>query len=595
MCGIAGTLNRDGPVEPQLVERMCETLAHRGPDSRGLFSDDGVAIGVARLAVIDLEGGDQPISSEDGAVVVVCNGEIYNYRELRDELTERGHRFSTRSDTEVIAHLYQELGDACVERLRGMFAFALWDRRSRRLLLARDRVGKKPLFYAERGGRLWFASEPRAILLDEAVPRDLDHAALDLSLHYQSVPAPRSAFAALRKLPPAHTLAWQDGEVSLRRYWKLSHRDRQPAVTEQEACELIRAALLEATALRLRSDVPVGALLSGGVDSSAVVAAMARLGGEPVKTFSIGFDVGEFDETTYASEVAERYGTDHHELILDDGAFERLPSLVWHYGEPFADSSAVATFALSELASRHVTVALNGDGGDESFGGYARHARPLPTAPMERHHAERLAHRYFGEPERADLYTPEFADSVAGNDWRAPVEEHYFACESGDPCERVLAVDAELYLPSDLMVKMDIATMAHSLEARSPFCDHELMELAAGLPMTLKVAENDPKTLLKRAVRPWLPDRAIDRPKLGFAIPMEEWLRRGVVADVLLDPRALDRGLFRRERVETLVADQREGHGDHGYRIWSLLMLELWFQTYVDRTAVDSPLELSVA
>src|SRR4051812_16641432 len=595
MCGIAGTLNRDGPIEPELVERMSETLAHRGPDSRGLFADDGVAIGVARLAVIDVDGGDQPIASEDGAVVVVCNGEIYNYRELRDELEARGHRFSTRSDTEVIAHLYEELGDACVERLRGMFAFALWDRRSRRLLLARDRTGKKPLFYAQRGGRLWFASEPRAILLDEAVPRDVDHAAIDLYLHYQSVPAPLSAFAALRKLPPAHALTWQDGRMEIRRYWKLSYRDREPVPSGEEACERIRAVLLEATALRLRSDVPVGAFLSGGVDSSAIVAAMSRLGGEPAKTFSVGFDVDAYDETAYARMVSERYATDHHELILDDTAFGQLPRMVWHYGEPFADSSAVATFALSELASRHVTVALNGDGGDESFGGYARHARPLPTAPMERHHAERRAHRYFGEAERADIYAPEFADSVAANDWRAPVEEPYFACDSEDPCERVLAVDTEMYLPDDLMVKMDIATMAHSLEARSPFCDHELMELAAGLPMGLKVDENEPKALLKRAVRPWLPDGAIDRPKVGFAIPMEEWLRRGVVAEVILDPRALDRGLFRRDRVETLVAEEREGRGDHGYRIWSLLMLELWFQTYVDRTGIETPLELSVA
>jgi asparagine synthase (glutamine-hydrolysing) len=596
MCGIAGTLDRDGPVEPGLVERMCETLAHRGPDSRGVFTDDGVAVGVARLAVIDVDGGDQPIATENGDVVVVCNGEIYNYRELREELSGRGHRFSTRSDTEVIAHLYEELGDACVEPLRGMFAFALWDRRRHRLLLARDRVGKKPLFYAAQGGRLWFASELRAILVDERVPRDLDHAALDLYLHYQSVPAPLSAFAALRKLPPAHTLAWQDGEVSVRRYWSLSYRDREPVPSEEEACERIRETLIEATALRLRSDVPVGAFLSGGVDSSAVVAAMARLTSEPVKTFSIGFDVGDYDETPYAREVAERYGADHHELILDQRAFDQLPRMVWHYGEPFADSSAVATFALAELAARHVTVALNGDGGDESFGGYARHARPpLPNVATERRYAARRAHRYFDEPERAALYTPEFAELVAGNDWRAPVEDIYFACDSEDPRERLLAVDAAMYMPDDLFVKMDVATMAHSLEARSPFCDQQLMELAAALPMSMKVGENDPKALLKRAVRPWLPERAIDRPKVGFAIPMEEWLRRNGVADVLLDPRTLERGLFCGERIETLLSEQRDGVGDHSYQVWSLLVLELWFRTYVDRAAVDAPLELAAA
>src|SRR5436190_9125876 len=296
MCGIAGTLATDGPVEPGLVERMCESLDHRGPDSRGVFAEDGVALGVARLAVIDVEGGDQPLRNEDGSVVVVCNGEIYNYRELRDELIRRGHRFSSRSDTEVIAHLYEELGEGCVERLRWMFALAIWDRRARRLLLARDRVGKKPLFYVERAGPLWFASEPRAILASEAVPRDVDHEAIDPFLHYQVVPAPRSAFAAIRKLEPAHTLTWSDGLVSTRRYWKLSYRDGDAIADEREACERIREALLEATRLRLRSDVPVGALLSGGVDSSSVVAAMARLSGKPVKTFSIGFDDGAFDE-----------------------------------------------------------------------------------------------------------------------------------------------------------------------------------------------------------------------------------------------------------------------------------------------------------
>jgi asparagine synthase (glutamine-hydrolysing) len=589
MCGIAGTLATDGPIEPSVVERMCEALEHRGPDSRGTFSEDGVALGVARLAVIDVEGGDQPIANEDGTVVLVCNGEIYNYRELREDLARHGHRFSTQSDTEVIVHLYEELGDGCVDPLRGMFAFALWDRRRRRLLLARDRVGKKPLFYAERNGRLWFASELRALVATGEVPRDLDHEALDLFLHYQSVPAPRSAFAAIRKLRPAHTLAWEDGKASIRRYWKLSYRDAE-SLDEEEACERIRAALLEATALRLRSDVPVGALLSGGVDSSAVVAAMARLSGETVKTYSIGFDVGSFDETTYAREVATLYGADHHELILDDSALELLPRLVWHYGEPFADASAVATFALAELASRHVTVALNGDGGDEAFCGYSRHARPLPTAPLHRHHAERCANRYFGEAERAALYTAELAESVAGNDWRAVVEEPYFACESDDPLERVVAVDAERYLPDDLLVKMDIATMAHSLEARSPFCDQVVMELAARLPMAMKVEDGNPKALLKRAVRPWLPDRVLDRPKMGFMIPMEEWLPGSIAADVLLDPRSLDRGLFRRDRVEALL-----GSRDDAFRVWTLTMLELWFRTYIDRMPVDAPPALSVS
>jgi len=568
-------------------------MDHRGPDSRGVFADDGIALGVARLAVIDVDGGDQPLANEDGSVVVACNGEIYNYLELTEELRGRGHHLRTASDAEVIVHLYEELGDACVARLRGMFAFALWDRRKRRLLLARDRVGKKPLFYAQRDGALWFASEPRAILATGQVPADVDHRAIDLFLHYQCVPAPMSAFAALRKLRPAHTLAWSGGAISTRRYWKLSYRDR-PAPPEEELCERIRDTLLEATRLRLRSDVPLGALLSGGVDSSAVVAAMAQQSAEPIKTFSIGFDVDAFDESAYAREVATQYGTDHHELVLDASAMELVPRLVWHYGEPFADSSALATFALSELASRHVTVALNGDGGDESFCGYARHARSVPDRPIQLHYAERRAHQYFGEEERADIYTPEFAASLADHDWRTVVEEPYFASDSTDLVERTVDVDVQTYLSEDLLVKMDIATMAHSLEARSPFCDHELMQLAASLPMGTKVDGMATKALLKRAVRDWLPDSVVDRPKMGFMIPMADWLAGGLAANVLLDPRSLERGLFREDRVRDIVGQHESGVGEHQYRIWTLLMLELWFRTYVDSATASAPVTLSV-
>jgi asparagine synthase (glutamine-hydrolysing) len=567
-------------------------MDHRGPDSRGVFADDGIALGVARLAVIDVDGGDQPLGNEDGSVVVACNGEIYNYVELTEELRGRGHQLRTASDAEVIVHLYEELGDACVERLRGMFAFALWDRRKGRLLLARDRVGKKPLFYAHQAGGLLFASEPRAILATGQVPVEVDHRAIDLFLHYQCVPAPLSAFAALRKLRPAHTLAWSGGAISTRRYWKLSYRDR-PVPPDGELCERVRTALLEATRLRLRSDVPVGALLSGGVDSSAVVAAMAQQSATPIKTFSIGFDVEAFDESAHARAVARRYGTDHHELVLDASAMEHLPRLVWHYGEPFADSSALATFALSELAKRHVTVALNGDGGDESFCGYTRHARPVPERQLELHYAERRAHQYFGEEERAALYTPEFAASLEGHDWRAVVEEPYFASDAPDPVERTVDVDVQTYLSDDLLVKMDIATMAHSLEARSPFCDHELMEFAASLPIGTKVEGTTTKVLLKRAVRDWLPDAVVNRPKMGFMIPMADWLTPSLAADVLLDPASLDRGLFREERVRDIVAQHESGVGDHQYRVWTLLMLELWFRTYVDSATAGAPITLS--
>ena len=426
------------------------------------------------------------------------------------------------------------------------------------------------------------------------VPVEVDHPAIDLFLHYQCVPAPRSAFASIRKLRPAHTMVWSAGAASTRRYWKLSYRNRPSPIPDSELCELIRGKLLEATRLRMRSDVPVGALLSGGVDSSAVVAAMAQQSAEPIKTFSVGFEVDGFDESVYAREVATRYGTDHHELVLDASAMELLPRLVWHYGEPFADSSALATFALGELASRHVTVALNGDGADESFGGYARHARPTPTRPIHLHYAERRANRYFGEEERAQLYAPELAADLADHDWRAVVEEPHFASDASDPIERILDVEVQTYLSDDLLVKMDIATMAHSLEARSPFCDHEIMELAASLPMGTKVEGMTTKALLKRAVRDWLPDTVVDRPKMGFRIPMANWLTGTLAADVLLDPRSLERGLFREERVRTLVAEHEQGVGEHEYRIWTLLMLELWFRTYVDSAAIGAPVTVSV-
>ena len=605
MCGIAGALAADGPIGAGLADRMCRTMEHRGPDSRGVFVDDGVQLGAQRLAVVDLETGDQPVFNEDRSVVVVLNGEIYNYRELREELSHRGHRFSTRGDTEVVAHLYEELGEACVERLRGMFAFALWDRRARRLLLARDRVGKKPLFYAQRGRCLWFASEPRAILATGEVPRDVDYHAIDAYLHYQAVPGPRSAFAALRKLPPAHTLTWAGGEVATRRYWKLSYRDRDLGADDEEVCERIREAVLEATRLRLRSDVPVGALLSGGVDSSAVVAAMAQLSDGPVKTFSIGFDVDEFDESASARSVAEAWGTDHHELVLDGSAMEVLPKLVWHYGEPFADSSALATFHLAELASRHVTVALNGDGGDESFAGYARYLRFASPdgdrdhrVPPHEDYAHRRARSYFDDARRADLYEPAFLEALGERDWLGVVEEPYLASDAEDVVERLLDVDVQTYLPDDLLVKMDIATMSHALEARSPLLDQSVMELAAGLSIRTKLNGGTTKHIFKKAVRDWLPEHVVQRPKMGFRIPIDAWLGNGLrqlPEDVLLDPVTLGRGLFREEALRAIVSESRAGAGEHGYRIWTLLQLELWFRTYVDRTPSEAPLALSVA
>jgi asparagine synthase (glutamine-hydrolysing) len=604
VCGIAGIVSDAGIIEPEVVERMCRTMEHRGPDSRGLFAEDGVALGVQRLAIIDLESGDQPIYNEDGSVVVELNGEIYNFEELRDELVRAGHSFYTQTDTEVIVHLYEELGDACVDRLRGMFAFALWDRTARRLLLARDRVGKKPLFYSQHGGRLWFASEPRALLVTGEIPRDVDYQAIDAFLHYMVVPSPLSGFAAIRKLPPAHRLTWSEGSMTVERYWKLSYEDRYAEAGEEEVCELIRETLLEATRLRLQSDVPVGAMLSGGVDSSAVVAAMARQSARPVKTFSIGFDVDEFDETASAREVARMYGTEHHEAVLDSEAAEILPRLAWHYGEPYADSSALATFALAELAGEHVTVALNGDGGDENFAGYRRYLRFAALedgapglAPCEEY-AARRASAYFDEASRTELFEPEVLRSLGARPWFSVMEAPYRTSDAGSVLERLLDVDVQTYLPDDLLVKMDIATMAHSLEARSPLLDQAMMELAASLPAHMKIYEGRTKRIFKQAMREWLPDGILEREKMGFRIPFGDWLRRSLrrlPGEVLLDPRSLGRGLFREERLRQIVTEHLDGTRDHAYRIWTLVQLELWFRTYVDGEPAEQPLTLAVA
>ncbi|MHB8693413.1 MAG: asparagine synthase (glutamine-hydrolyzing) [Solirubrobacteraceae bacterium] len=636
MCGIAGKVSLRDTVERDLLEQMCSVLEHRGPDSRGTHLAAGVGLGIQRLRVIDLETGDQPIFNEDGTVAVVLNGEIYNYEELRADLAERGHRFSTHGDTEVIVHLYEDHGPDCVRFLRGMFAFALWDERRRRLMLGRDRVGKKPLFYYERDGALWFGSETKAILQDPAVPREPDYAAIDAFLHYQYVPHPLSAFAGIRKLPPAHTLVWEGGTSTTERYWRLSYRPHASPPTIEDARERIRELVLEATRLRLRSDVPLGAFLSGGVDSSAVVAAMAKQSSQPVKTFSIGFDVDAYDETVYAREVAQLFGTDHHELRVHPEAMEILPRLVWHYGEPFADHSAIPSFYLAELTRRHVTVALNGDGGDESFAGYRRYvgasvaarlagfpapvraalgatARALGVGPKPnsfRTRLDRLAHatqldvadRYamwmsiFTTREREELYTPELLSHVDMESTTAFTRDAFECTDAADPLDALLDVDVQTYLPGDLLVKMDVATMAHSLEVRSPLLDHELMEFAAGLPGAWKIHGKTTKKLFKDALRPWLPDHLLDRPKLGFGVPIAEWLAGSLSElprDVLLDGQTRARGLFHERVVERLIDEHVRRERDNSHKLWALIQLELWTRSFIDERPRE-PVSLGV-
>jgi asparagine synthase (glutamine-hydrolysing) len=624
MCGIVGKIDFADPVAPEVLERMCAVIEHRGPDSRGFFLDGGVGLGVQRLAIIDVAGGDQPIFNEDQSLAVVMNGEIYNYRDLRAELLGKCHQFSSHTDTEVLVHLYEEHGERLVERLRGMFAFALWDSRKRRLLCARDRVGKKPLFWARHGSRVWFASELQALLQDPDLDRVVDPTALVSFLALQYVPTPRSAFMGIHKIPPASTLTVSEDGDHIRRYWSLDYSSKHDAVPIEELEERLREQIREATRIRLMSDVPLGAFLSGGVDSSAIVAAMAEELSGPVKTFSIGFPDEAFDELGYARIVAERFSTDHHEFIVRPDALSIMSKLARHYGEPFADPSAIPSFHLAELAGRHVTVALNGDGGDESFAGYSRYlcadrAPHLDWVPRGLQLLAPIASNIFGEGShdasfrtkvarlarilampspkryatamsafddvrRSRLLTPEFASAANASvecDFAA-VWDHSTGRERVD---RMLDLDVQTYLPGDLLVKMDIATMASSVEARSPFLDHHLMEFAARLPADYKLNGTASKWLLRQALRGWIPDEILDRPKMGFGVPLARWFRedlRDLPAEILLDRRSLDRGYFRAGEIESLIREHCSGAADHSLRLWVLLQLEMWHRDVVE-------------
>ena len=604
---------------------MCAAIEHRGPDSRGVHIDDGVGLGIQRLRVIDLVSGDQPIFNEDRSVAVVLNGEIYNHRELRRRLEGKGHRFSTQSDTEVIVHLYEEVGADFVNSLIGMFAVAVWDARERRLVLVRDRLGKKPLFYAERDGVLSFASEIQSLLQDRQVSRAVDYEALDMYLALRYVPSPLTAFADVRKLSPAHRLVFADGRSRTEAYWQLHYTPKRDVKDEHELCEELRDRLQTAVRRRLIADVPLGAFLSGGVDSAAVVALMARESSGPVKTFSIGFDSEHANELPQARILASRFGTDHHEFMVMPNAIELLAKIVRHHGEPFADATSIPTFYLSEVTRQHVTVALNGDGGDEVFGGYPRYVANLASArvaglplPLRRalarigtavpangridswpsrirRVAETLpldpASRYFAYIShlnglrRDGLYTDSFAERVSATRAQEAIVDAWREASATDVLDRMLDTDVRTYLPDDLLTKVDIASMSCSLEARSPLLDHELIELVASLPTSEKIRGREKKVVFRRALRGWVPDEILDAPKRGFHPPLADWLRGalgGFAREVLLDPTARERGHFRPDRVATLLDQHAKGAADHSEGIWRLMIYELWHREFVD-------------
>jgi asparagine synthase (glutamine-hydrolysing) len=619
MCGICGVVaaEREGAPDLEAVARMSSRLVHRGPDDDGLFHEGPAALAARRLSIIDLDHGHQPIANEDRSAVVVQNGEIYNYRELKRELQGRGHRFATDCDTEVLVHLYEEHGEEFVERLRGMFAIALWDKRRRRLLLARDRFGIKPLYYRKDGGGLAFASELKAMLELPGFSRQIDPRAVSAYLAFNSIPAPLTIFAEARKLPPGHMLSWEGGEVGLRRYARPgpppAHELRRGS-TDALAAEL-REVLDESVRAHLVADVPVGVLLSGGVDSGGLAALASAHASEPLRTFSIGFEEAGFDELSRARLVAERYGTDHRELILRPDAIELLPRLVEAFDEPFGDSSALPTYIVSELAAGEVKTALSGEGGDELFGGYYTYvadllarrvgrlaplARPLAEAlpsrtdrvgfdykakrfaraaalpPLERHHGWK---EIFSAEARAGLAGP------AATAWD-PLDlyrERYAETEGGEPLARMQDLDLGIYLVDDLLVKTDRLSMAHSLELRVPFLDQRVAEFAFSLPTRMKVRGFEKKRLLRRALEPLLPEEIVHGRKQGFSIPIAAWLRGPLepLARETLAPGAVERqGLLDPAAVTPILDRHVSGREDLSRQIWGLMALTLWFDRY---------------
>jgi asparagine synthase (glutamine-hydrolysing) len=623
VCGIAGIVGKQGDViDAADVHRMCQTIVHRGPDDEGVYACGPVGLGMRRLSIIDLAGGKQPIHNEDRTVWVVFNGEIYNFPELRRELETRGHQFYTHSDTEVIVHLYEEMGADCVKKLRGMFAIALYDTKKDTLLLARDRLGKKPLHYALHQGRLLFGSEIKTILALHPELAEVDSEGLLQYFYFGYIPDPHTAFQRIRKLPAGHLMEFHNGEMKIRQYWDLPEYGTHPPISETECLEELERRLEEAVRIRLISDVPLGALLSGGVDSSIIVALMARTSAKPVKTFSIGFRAEEFNESEYARLVAERFGTEHHELVLEPDLEETLTYLSGMMEEPFGDSSMLPTYYVCRMARRQVTVALSGDGGDELFAGYDRYLVAMERPkfdPLQRWlgpiyrdrihglipagmYGKNLAwnaslndrDRYLDglsffpalHRER-DLFTREFLESAA----RLPdplMEWHrlYDGAPARDRLSRLLYLDTKTYLNSDILTKVDRMSMATSLEVRVPMLDHEFVEWVTSLPVDWKFRAGTRKHILKKlAERLGIPSALLHRKKQGFQMPLVEWMRserKTQFWGVLLEPRTLQRGYFKPEVVRSLIEEHLRGRRNRSGLLWRMLVLELWQRNFME-------------
>ncbi|MDT4895766.1 MAG: hypothetical protein QOH25_843 [Acidobacteriota bacterium] len=626
MCGIAGFIDGAqgaGASEERLalLERMCRVIEHRGPDDQGAMVRGRAALGMRRLSIIDLKGGHQPISNEDGSIWVVFNGEIYNYRDLQRELEARGHKFQTNSDTETIVHAYEEYGARFVERLRGMFAFALWDERQHLLFIARDRAGKKPLYYTQTAeGTFVFGSELKSLLQHPQVKREINREALDAYFTFGYVPDPLSIFQGIQKLPPGHYLTLSDGKLSVEQYWDFSYEPPQAALREEDYLEELRAELDEAVRVRLVSDVPLGAFLSGGVDSSTIVGLMARNMNQPVKTFSIGFHEDSFNELKYARVAAKHFGTDHHEFIVTPEICDVVDELAWHFDEPFADSSAIPTYMVSKLARQYVTVVLSGDGGDELFAGYTRYAtdqrrsgfarlprvlreqlmqplsRRLPHGTRGRNYLHNVAldplDRYldsvsvFTKLNKLSLYTQNFQEELRRQPPTLTSFQSYASrVKTSEPLDALLYIDSKTYLPGDILTKVDRMSMAASLEARAPLLDHKLIEFVTRIPASMKMRGLETKHILKRAVRDLVPPEILNRPKQGFGVPLQQWINsqlRGRIRETLTSQRARTRGYVEPRYVDLLLDEHERNRRDHSTQLWALFMLELWHRLFQD-------------
>jgi len=626
VCGIAGKYNYDDaqPVDPHVVRSMCDAIAHRGPDDHGIFVDGPIGLGHRRLSIIDLSAmGHQPMASADEQLWITFNGEIYNFQSLRRDLELQGYSFRSTSDTEVILCLYREHGPACLKLLRGMFAFALWDRAKRQLLLARDRIGKKPLYYYLDDKTLIFGSELKSILTDPSVRREIDYQGFYDYFKYGYIPDPKTIYRSIRKLLPGHYLLCSPEGIKETKYWDLSFQS-QSAASESALADDLAALLKESVRLRMISDVPLGAFLSGGIDSSAVVALMAGQQKNAVSTFTIGFDERDFDEVQFARTIAGRYATQHHEFTVKQNVLEVLDALVKHFDEPFADSSAVPTFYVSKVARNHVTVALAGDGGDENFAGYEKYHLdatenrirawvPRPVCKslfpglagiMDRSHV-RLAQRgatllralaadpcyafYLTNTEFNgslwdDLVADQTKKAIGDYDPYSITRQYYERADTDDHLSRLLYTDMKTYLPGDILVKVDRMSMAHSLEVRAPLLDQEVLEFVARIPLALKYRDGQKKYILKRAVEPLLPPETIHRKKMGFSVPLEQWFRdelRDVTASSLLAPDARVANYLRQPEIRRLWELHQAGKRDFGSILWTLLMFELWHRKFL--------------